>query len=123
MTARQRLFAVLSGKPVDRLPIWLLFPYHTTGYYVDVRTNPCYVPIFEKSKQCAIMLDRRNLALALFAPEVTCGRGEVRAGRLEGRSPDALLRTAGNWSARPARGAMSGSSSSFWRARRTSTRC
>ena len=54
-----------------RLPIWLLFPYHKTGYYVDVRTNPCYVPIFEKSKQCAIMLDRRNPRAALFAPEVT----------------------------------------------------
>jgi len=70
MTARERLFAVLSGKPVDRLPIWLLFPYHTASYYVDVRTNPCYVPIFEKSKECAIMLDRRNPRTSLFSPEV-----------------------------------------------------
>lgn len=70
MTAQERLFAVLSGKPVDRLPIWLLFPYHTASYYVDVRTNPCYVPIFEKSKECAIMLDRRNPRASLFAPQV-----------------------------------------------------
>lgn len=71
MTARERLLAILSGKPVDRLPIWLLFPYHTTSYYVDVRTNPCYVPIFEKSKECAIMLNRRNTPASLFAPQVT----------------------------------------------------
>ncbi len=71
MTARERLFAVLQGKPVDMLPVWLLFPYHRTSYYVDVRTNPCYVPIFEKSKQCAIMLNRRNPHSPLFSPEVT----------------------------------------------------
>jgi uroporphyrinogen-III decarboxylase len=42
MTARDCLFAALDGRPVDRVPIWLLFPYHKVGYYTDVRTNPCY---------------------------------------------------------------------------------
>jgi hypothetical protein len=70
MTSHERLLAALRGQSVDRVPVWLLFPYHTTGYYVDVRTNPCYVPIFEKSKQYAVMLDRRNPRPSLFAPEV-----------------------------------------------------
>lgn len=78
MTARERLFAALKGQKTDRTPIWLLFPYHTAGYYVDVRTNPCYVPIFEKSKECCLMLNRRNPRVPLFAQEV-----EMREERLE----------------------------------------
>ena len=70
MTARQRLMAALSGESSDRVPIWLLFPYHTTGYYVDVRTVPAYRPVFEASKQYAIMLNRRNLGVPLYAPDV-----------------------------------------------------
>ena len=49
MTQREKLFAALRGEKLDRPPVWLLFPYHTTGYYVDVRTNPCYVPIYQQS--------------------------------------------------------------------------
>ena len=85
MTARERLFACLEGKQTDRVPIWLLFPYHPTYYYVDVRTHPDYKPIFEASKKYAIMLNRRNFgtpsdvpklrkrkeSIPLFTPEVT----------------------------------------------------
>ncbi len=71
MTARQRLMAALSGESSDRVPIWLLFPYHTTGYYVDVRTLPAYRPVFEASKRHAIMLNRRNLGVPLHTEEVT----------------------------------------------------
>lgn len=85
MTARERLFAVLEGKGTDHVPVWLLFPYHPTYYYVDVRTHPDYKPIFEASKKYAIMLNRRNMgipsdaprlrkrkeSLPLFTPEVT----------------------------------------------------
>jgi len=70
VTSRERLLAVLRGQPVDRVPVWLLFPYHRTNYYVDVRTNPCYIPVFEKSRQRAIMLDRRNPSHSLFSPDV-----------------------------------------------------
>ena len=70
MNARERLFAVLNGEPTDHVPIWLLFPYHRTGYYGDVRDEPSYRPVFEASKQYAIMLDRRNPRVPLFAPEV-----------------------------------------------------
>ena len=50
MTNRERLFAVLNGEQPDRVPIWLLFPYHQLGCYTDVRTNPGYAEIFERSR-------------------------------------------------------------------------
>jgi hypothetical protein len=70
MTNRERLFAVLDGRQPDRVPIWLLFPYHRLGCYTDVRTNPCYREVFEMSKTRAVMLNRRRLVAPLFAPEV-----------------------------------------------------
>jgi uroporphyrinogen-III decarboxylase len=97
MTARQRLFASLEGKQTDRVPIWLLFPYHPTYYYVDVRNHPDYKPIFEASKKYAIMLNRRNLgvpsdarmlcvrknSIPLFALEVTYRSEELQKGRVK----------------------------------------
>jgi len=70
MTARDRILAVLRGQRVDRVPIWLLFPYHATSYYTDVRSNPCYAAVFEASLRYAVHLDRRNFSLSRFAPEV-----------------------------------------------------
>ncbi|MBM4456200.1 MAG: hypothetical protein FJ011_00310 [Chloroflexi bacterium] len=77
MNARERLFAVLNREPTDRIPIWLLFPYHRTSYYGDVRNEPSYRPVFEASKQYAIMLDRRNPRVSLFGPEVKQWRERV----------------------------------------------
>lgn len=74
MTPRERLFAILGDQPVDRVPIWLLFPYHKTSYYVDVRTHPAYRPVYEASKDKAIMLDRRNLGVPAWGPEVDIAR-------------------------------------------------
>lgn len=76
MTPRERLFAALEGRPTDQVPVWLLFPYHATGYYVDVRTHPAYRPVFEASCNLACMLDRRNLGVPLHAPEVATRREE-----------------------------------------------
>ncbi len=70
MTPRQRLLSWLGGEPVDRMPVWLLFPYAPTSYYVDVRTHPLYRPVFEASKGRAVMLNRRSLPVPLFTPEV-----------------------------------------------------
>ncbi|MFA4944624.1 MAG: uroporphyrinogen decarboxylase family protein [Lentisphaeria bacterium] len=70
MNARQRLFAALNREPVDRVPIWLLFPYHPIGCYVDVRTHPQWRRVFDASRGTCIMLDRRNLDIPFFAPEV-----------------------------------------------------
>ncbi len=70
MTNRERLLAVLDGQSVDRVPMWLLFPYHPTSYYVDVRRSPRYWPIYERSKERAVMLNRRNPRVNLY-PAVT----------------------------------------------------
>lgn len=70
MTSRERLFAVLDGRQPDRVPIWLLFPYHRTSYYADVRNNSAYSAVFEESKRCAVMLDRRGFHVSTFGPEV-----------------------------------------------------
>jgi hypothetical protein len=70
VNARERLFAVLNGEPTDHVPIWLLFPYHRTSYYGDVRVEPSYLPVFEASKKYAIMLNRRNPRISTFSPEV-----------------------------------------------------
>ena len=70
MTPRERLFAFLRGEPTDRVPMWLLFPYHPTTYYVDVWTHPEYRKILEASADHAIMLNRRNLTAPLFTPDV-----------------------------------------------------
>ncbi len=64
MTYRERLFAALNGESSDHVPVWLLFPYHPTGYYVDVRTAPAYRDVFvEISKTQAFTLNRRNLGM------------------------------------------------------------
>ena len=77
MTNRERLLAVLRNEPVDRVPIWLLFPYHRCGYYGDARTEPSYRPVFEASKQYAVHLDRRSFGVSLFTPDVQEGREQV----------------------------------------------
>lgn len=70
MRPRQRLQAALNGEPTDRVPVWLLFPYHAVPYYVDVRTHPKYRPAFEASKQYAITLNRRHFSAPLFTEAV-----------------------------------------------------
>ncbi len=77
MHARDRLFAVLNGEPVDRTPIWLLFPYHRTSYYADVRVAPSYRAVWAAAQRYAITLNRRNPRVRLWSPEVTEG-GEAR---------------------------------------------
>lgn len=85
MTNRERLLNILDGQPTDRVPIWLLFPYHDCDFYADVRNNPCYTDIFEASKTCAIMLDRRPVNLCVFTPDVRITHEQVteNGGRID----------------------------------------
>jgi uroporphyrinogen-III decarboxylase len=76
MTQREILMASLSGAPTDRVPVWLLFPYHRIGCYVDVRQHPKYLRVFEESKKRAFMLNRRSIGTSLFVPEVEHERQE-----------------------------------------------
>ena len=70
MNARERLFAALDGRETDRIPIWLLFPYHKTDYYTDVRNNPHYKDIVAMAEKYAMTLNRRGIGASLFAPAV-----------------------------------------------------
>jgi uroporphyrinogen-III decarboxylase len=73
MTPRERLLRVLDGKPTDQTPIWLLFPYHRTGYYVDVRNHAQYRRVFDYARERGvIMLNRRNLGVRLHPDNVVC---------------------------------------------------
>lgn len=80
MTNRELLLASLSGEPTDRVPVWLLFPYHNLSCYVDVRTHPGYVPVFEASRKYACMLNRRRFTCDLHTPEVRRSREQLTDG-------------------------------------------
>ncbi len=70
-TPRRRLFRALNGEPVEGTPVWLLFPFHPTSYYVDVRSHPGYRRVFEfGAARGVIALDRRNPRAPLFTPDV-----------------------------------------------------
>ncbi|OPZ30611.1 MAG: methylcobalamin:coenzyme M methyltransferase [Lentisphaerae bacterium ADurb.BinA184] len=69
-TPRERLFAALAGETGGPPPAWLLFPYHATGYYVDVRRHPAYRRVHEAALGRAITLDRRHFRVPLHTPEV-----------------------------------------------------
>lgn len=71
MTNKERLFAVLNGEPTDRVPVWLLFPYHPLGCYVDVPNIPKYKPIWDAALEHTIMLDRRHMGASMYTDEVT----------------------------------------------------
>ncbi len=80
MTHRERLLAVLRGDRVDRVPIWLLFPYAPAPYYTDVRANPHYRPVMGLADRYALTLNRRGLGAGLFAPEVRQGHEDTTDG-------------------------------------------
>lgn len=61
LTSRERLTRLFEGKDIDRVPIWLLFPFHPIGCYVDVYNMPCYRPVLEVVEKYGIdIFDRRN---------------------------------------------------------------
>lgn len=80
MTQRERLMAFLNNEPVDRPPVWLLFPYHPAGYYADLRSIPQYQPVFAAALESAVWLNRRNLTTPTFTPEVTTTHEELVEG-------------------------------------------
>jgi hypothetical protein len=74
MTPRERLFRWLDGRPVDRNPAWLLFPYSPIGCYVDIHNHAGYRRVFEASKGRAVMLNRRSPHAPLFSPDVVISK-------------------------------------------------
>lgn len=60
LTSRERLTRLFNGQDIDRVPIWLLAPYHKYGAYVDIYNIPCYKPITEYIEKYCDTLDRRS---------------------------------------------------------------
>ena len=62
MTPRERLLAALDGRPTDRVPLWLLFPFHPLNCYVDVRQHPDLLRHYRRNGMTAdLSWDRASL--------------------------------------------------------------
>jgi uroporphyrinogen-III decarboxylase len=80
MTPRERLFHSLKGEPVDQTAVWLLFPYHPTGYYVAVRNHKGYRRVHDYSRERGVMmLNRRGLGVRQHRADVLYAHNEVGA--------------------------------------------
>lgn len=60
LTSRERLTRLFNGKDIDRVPIWLLAPYHRLSCYADIYNIQCYKPITEYIEKYCDTLDRRG---------------------------------------------------------------
>lgn len=60
LTGRERLTRLFEKQPLDRMPVWLLSPYHPVSYYADIYRIPSYEKVVEKQKQCCDIFDRRS---------------------------------------------------------------
>jgi hypothetical protein len=60
MTSRERLLRLFRNEETDRLPIWLLFPFHPNTFYADVYRNPCYAPLLPYVERYCDTFDRRS---------------------------------------------------------------
>ena len=63
LTSRQRLTRHFAGQDTDRVPIWLLAPYHRVPYYVDLYNLPAYRPVTQAIARHADTFDRRSPSL------------------------------------------------------------
>jgi len=59
MNSKERLTRLFKSEKIDRVPVWLLFPYHKTGCYVDVYQQPSYKEIIRVKEKYTDIFDRR----------------------------------------------------------------
>jgi uroporphyrinogen-III decarboxylase len=59
LSSRERLTRLFQGQPIDRVPVWPLFPLHPLYYYADVHHEPSYAPVIIAAARCADVFDRR----------------------------------------------------------------
>ncbi|MGE5549098.1 MAG: uroporphyrinogen decarboxylase family protein [Bacteroidota bacterium] len=60
LSSRERLTRLFMGRDLDRIPIWLLAPFHRVDYYADIYNLPCYRPIVAYIDKYCDTFDRRN---------------------------------------------------------------
>ena len=51
MTPTDRLIAALRGEPVDRVPVWLMYPPTTHPSYADIHHEPSYAPVIAAARE------------------------------------------------------------------------
>ncbi|MBE0601174.1 MAG: hypothetical protein IH607_05250 [Firmicutes bacterium] len=60
LTSRQRLLRLFHGGDIDRIPIWLLAPYHRLDYYAPIYQLKCYQPLTRLIHDSCDTFDRRR---------------------------------------------------------------
>src|SRR5659263_32572 len=60
MTGKERLERLFDGREIDRIPIWLQFPYFLSPSFADVSSEPSYKLVLEKIYQYSEIIDRRG---------------------------------------------------------------
>lgn len=60
LSSRERLTRLFRGQATDRIPIWLLAPYHRLSCYVDIYHLDCYKKIVEYIDRYCDTFDRRH---------------------------------------------------------------
>lgn len=62
MNSRERLTRLFEGKDIDRVPIWLLFPWHRMNCYADVQNISDYMSIISRIESGDVdSFDRRGV--------------------------------------------------------------
>jgi len=60
MNSRERLTRLFNNQEIDRVPIWLLAPFHSLTYYADIYNLPCYKNIVGHIDKYCDTFDRRH---------------------------------------------------------------
>ncbi len=66
MTGKERLTRILNGRPVDRIPVWMLFPGKKWNLAADVFSHPSYAALNRVVYQQTDIIDRLQYPHRLF---------------------------------------------------------
>ena len=80
MTSRERLTRLFDGEDIDRVPIWLLFPYFPSPSYADIWHNPSYRPVLQRVYDCTDIIERRHFDVGFCFnrhPDIHCEHREA----------------------------------------------
>jgi len=75
LTSRERLGRLFNGEDIDRVPIWLLFPYFPSASYADIWENSSYRPILQKVYDSTDIIERRHFDIGFCFnahPDIRC---------------------------------------------------
>jgi uroporphyrinogen-III decarboxylase len=62
LTSKERLTRLFNGQDIDRIPIWLLFPYYPSGSYANIWESPSYEPVLQRIYKYTDTIERRSFS-------------------------------------------------------------